>query len=358
MAFFGTRTINLALQGGGAHGAFTWGVLDRLLEDERVRIEALSGTSAGAMNAVVLASGFASGGREGARRSLGRFWGEISGGSAAATLGLSPFDAMFQRWGPPASVMFRVFDAVSRFVSPYQANPFNVNPLRRTLERTVDFERIRRCGEVKLFVSATNVRTGQQRIFRNPELSVDAVLASACLPLLFHAVEIDGEAYWDGGYTSNPALLPLVAESHPDDLVLIQINPLERPSVPRTAHAIADRINEISFNSSLDQELRTIALIKRLLQSEQTQGYEFKERRFRKIASLRLHRIEAHKEMSGLGASTKLSTDRGLVQRLHDIGYAAAGDWLRDNFRHLGRRSTIDLFPDPGEPRSATRRTR
>ena len=340
------HSIDLALQGGGSHGAFTWGVLDRLLEDPDIRIGGLSGTSAGAMNAVVLSSGYGIGGRQGARESLTAFWEAIGKAGSHSLLRQTPWDALFGPWMPSGPPMLKFFDVMSRLVSPYQLNPWNINPLRDLLARHVNFDVIRDLEEPKVFVNATNVSTGHNRIFRNADISLDAVLASACLPVLFHAVEIENEAYWDGGYVANPALLPLIAESEPHDLILVQINPVERPGIPRTAHDIIDRINEISFNSSLNQELRTVALIKRLLKEEEAAGHSYNAPLFAKIDSLFLHRLEAQKEMRPLSASSKLSSGWGLISRLHDIGYQAADAWLANNRQSLGRRSTIELMDD------------
>ncbi|MFC3284583.1 patatin-like phospholipase family protein [Litchfieldella rifensis] len=337
------KSIDLALQGGGSHGAFTWGVLDRLLEHERVDIGGISGTSAGAMNAVVLATGWAKGGRQGARDALQAFWREVGRSGESGIPGVNAAQLIFGRWGLSFIPWYRMLDAFSRLVSPYQTNPFNVNPLRTLLERHADFERLRQFDEIRLFVTATNVSTGDPRVFRNHELSCDAVLASASLPLLFHAIEIDGEAYWDGGYSANPSLLPLVEESPPGDLLLIQINPVESPKVPRMAHEIIDRINEVSFNSSLRQELQTVALIKRLLIEEENAGHHYQGELFRKIDSLHLHRIATNKEMDDFDAITRLSTRMTLIERLHDIGYQAADRWLNEHFVDLGKRSTMDL---------------
>lgn len=258
----------------------------------------------------------------------------------------TPLDALFEQWIPSGSPMLKFFDVMSRLISPYQLNPWNINPLRDLLEKHVDFGRVRRLEEIKVFVNATNVSTGNSRVFRNADISLDAVLASACLPVLFHAVEIENEAYWDGGYAANPALLPLIAESEPHDLILVQINPVERPGVPRTAHDIIDRINEISFNSSLNQELRSVALIKRLLKEEEVSGHSYKAPLFARIDSLFLHRIEAQKAMRPLSASSKLSSEWSLISRLHDIGYQAADTWLATNRQSLGQRSTIELLDD------------
>ena len=340
------HSIDLALQGGGSHGAFTWGVLDRFLEEGDIRIGGLSGTSAGAMNAVVLASGFSRGGRNGARESLSAFWESIGHAGSRSLLRQTPLDALFQPWIPSGSPMLKFFDVMSRLVSPYQLNPWNINPLRDLLKKHVNFDAIHSLEEPKLFINATNVSTGHNRIFRNADISLDALLASACLPVLFHAVEIENEAYWDGGYTANPALLPLIAESEPHDLILVQINPLERPGIPRTAHDIIDRINEISFNSSLNQELRTVALIKRLLKEDEISGHSYNAALFGKIDALCVHRIEAQKEMRPLSAASKLSSDSDFINRLHDIGYQAADTWLTNNRSSLGRHSTIPLLDD------------
>ncbi|GGX89897.1 alpha/beta hydrolase [Litchfieldella qijiaojingensis] len=338
-----SKCVDLALQGGGSHGAFTWGVLDRLLEHERLEFGGLSGTSAGAMNAVVLASGWAKGGRQGARDALSAFWHDVGHAGNSSLPGASVAQLLFGHWNSAFMPLYRVFDAISRLISPYQMNPFNVNPLRELLDRHVNFERLHKFDDIRLFVCATNVHTGKSRVFRNAELSREAVLASAALPVLFHAVEIEGESYWDGGYSANPSLLPLVAESRPGDLMLVQINPLERPGVPRLAHDIIDRINEISFNSSLHQDLRTIALIKRLLVEEEKSGHDYQAELFRKIDSLHLHRIEATKEMNAFDAFTRMNAKMAFIERLHDIGYRAAERWLDEHFVDLGKRSTVDL---------------
>jgi NTE family protein len=318
-----------------------------LLEDQDIHIRGLSGASAGAMNAVVLASGYGTGGRDEARRQLRSFWETVGKRKTHNPLGLSIFDTVFKHWAPiAASPVYSFYDMVSRLVSPYQLNPLNMNPLRNVVADHVNFDAIRQLDNIRVFVSTTNVRTGHHRIFRNEDLSLDAVLASTCLPVLFQTVEIDGEAYWDGGYTANPALLPLIEESEPNDLILIQINPVDRPEIPYTAHTIIDRINEISFNSSLNQELRTIALIKRLLADEAGLGHHYHSALFGKIAALCVHRIEAQKEMRSFGAASKLSSNWPFIAWLHDIGYDAADTWLAQHRGNLGRRSTIELFSE------------
>jgi NTE family protein len=334
-----SKRIDLALQGGGAHGAFTWGVLDRLLEDERIEVDAVSGTSAGAMNAVVLADGLMAGGRKQARERLRSFWTRVSRTAAAS----SAFNAMFGDWAVEGSPLAWYVDWITRVLSPYQFNPLDINPLRDILADEVDFERVRACATPRLFVSATNVRTGQLREFRTHELTADAVMASACLPTLFRAVEIDGEAYWDGGYVGNPSLLPLIAESPAHDLVLVQINPSCRDEVPTTAQRILDRLNEITFNASLVKELRAIALLKRLLQAEGLPPTSGRDSLFAQIDALRLHRIDAGDELAKLSAASKLDAGWAFVSRLHRIGRDAADGWLADNFTHVGRRSTVRL---------------
>jgi NTE family protein len=239
--------IDLALQGGGSHGAFTWGVLDRLLEEPWLRIAAISGTSAGAMNAAVLADGWTEGGADGARAALNEYWRRVARAVAFSPLQRSPFDRLAGRWTLDTSPAYFAFDIMSRMLSPYDLNPLDINPLRNILAESINFERLSR-SPIKLFVTATKVRTGRGRIFRNPEITADVLLASACLPTMFRAVEIENEAYWDGGYAGNPTITPLVRESDAHDTILVQINPTERPDLPRSAAEILDRLNEISFH--------------------------------------------------------------------------------------------------------------
>ncbi|MFN3566561.1 MAG: patatin-like phospholipase family protein [Burkholderiaceae bacterium] len=310
------RRIDLALQGGGAHGAFTWGVLDRLLEDERIEFDAVSGTSAGAMNAVVLADGLAAGGRRLAREKLRRFWGRVSQVAAAG----GALNALFGDWAVSGSPLAWYLDWVTRVFSPYQFNPLDINPLRDIVASEVDFERVRRFDRLQIFVSATHVRTGRLREFRKHELSVEAVMASACLPLLFRAVEIDGEAYWDGGYVGNPSLLPLVAESPAHDLVLVQINPSNRAEVPSSAQQILDRLNEITFNSSLQAEIRMAAFVARLVD----QGRLPHGRGPGEYKRVNLHRIALSDALKGLTAGSKVVTDYDFLLKLQAAGKKAA----------------------------------
>ncbi len=335
--------VDLALQGGGVHGAFTWGVLDRLLEDERIEIEAISGTSAGAMNAVVLASGLAQAGRAGARDALRRFWGQIAeivtaGGALVALFGDANAIGNPFNW---------YTDWLSRVLSPYQFNPLDLNPLREILRREVDFDLLRTATGPRLFIAATAVRTGRLRLFRRMELTAEVLLASSCLPMLFQSVVIEDEPYWDGGYVANPALMPLVQESPANDLLLVQVNPACRVTLPTDAEAILDRVNEITFNSNLVHELRTIALLQRLIKAEGGPPPGDRSGLFARLAGLRLHRIDGQSALAELDAASRLHAAWPAVSRLHAIGRQAADNWLDRNAAHLGRRAT--LLPDECE---------
>src|SRR5215831_10695900 len=259
------KSIKLALQGGGSHGAFAWGVLDRLLEDERLHIAAVSGTSAGAMNAVALADGMARGGPAEARKCLENFWSATSAAARYSPIRRSLFDILMGNWSLDASPSYILMDHISRLFSPYDLNLLNFNPLRDVVAACIDFDAINNPGGLKLFLTATNVRTGKPKIFRQPAIQLDSVMASACLPFLFKAVEIDGEAYWDGGYMGNPAIFPLIYNCESTDVMVVHINPLMRKELPVTAGEILNRINEISFNSSLMREMRAISFVTRLI---------------------------------------------------------------------------------------------
>ncbi len=334
-AMAGAKTMNLALQGGGAHGAFTWGVLDRLLDDERIGIEGISATSAGAMNAVVAAYGLTVGGREGAKRALSSFWRRVAHAGAFSPLQPTMFDRLSHNHGLDTSPAFMVFDLMSRILSPYQFNPFNVNPLRQALEETVDFAELRKGSAVKLFISATNVRTGKIKVFETHEMTPDAVLASACLPFLFQAVEIDGEHYWDGGYMGNPAIFPLIYNCESSDIAVVHINPMERPDVPTQAKDILNRINEISFNSSLMREMRAIAFVTRLIDEQQLKANRMKR--------MLVHAIEARDFMQELSVSSKLNCDWEFLTHLRDVGHDTARDFLMDHYADINQRSSIDI---------------
>lgn len=325
--------IDLALQGGGSHGAFTWGVLDRLLEEPWLHIAAISGTSAGAMNAAVLADGWLEGGAEGARRALDEYWRRVSRAAAFSPLQRTFLDRLAGRWSLDTSPMYAAIDMMSRMLSPYDLNPFGLDPLRDILAESINFERLAN-SPIKLFVTATKVRTGRGRLFRNAEITADVLLASACLPTMFRAVEIDGEAYWDGGYAGNPTITPLVRESEAHDAILVQINPTERTSTPRTAAEIINRLNEISFNSPLMKELRMIALLREVADPGTGEGARW--------AQMRAHRIKSDM-LTELGASSKLNAEWEFVTLLRDEGRRAASEFLEQNSDHLGKRATADL---------------
>ena len=348
----GKLPVDLALQGGGSHGAFTWGVLDRLLEEEWLEIAAISGTSAGAMNAVALAAGLMDGGRAGARRVLRQFWTRVAELSPFHTLQSSPWGAAFapaQTFMAPWLAPFKQFNAaLGSQLSPYQLNPLNLNPLRDVLVETVDFKRVCACHKTQLFIAATQVRTGQLRVFGQHELTADMVMASACLPLLFQAVEIEGEAYWDGGYAGNPSLLPLITDSPADDLLLVQINPVQRETVPKQASDILDRINEVTFNASLLKEMRTLALMQQLVQQlvQQSVGsaqLEGSPPLFKRVQDLRVHMIDGGESLAPLGAESKTNTQWAFLSQLHDLGVGAADRWLAANRQDVGQRSSFDL---------------
>lgn len=339
----GTRPIDIALQGGGSHGAFTWGVLDALLEDGRLQPDGISGTSAGAMNAAVLASGFAEGGTQGARDNLAKFWAAIGGINdcwAPAPGSLPPPGAVAAKL-PPAWTFNRdqwpgyaLWEGWLRLWSPYQLNPFNLDPLRDIVRRHVDEAALRR-GPVQVFITATSVRTGQPQVFSGKTLSIDALMASACLPQSAQAVTIDGEPYWDGGFSGNPALWPLIYDTPTHDLLLVQINPLRRESTPLTAADISDRINEITFNASLVSEMRAIAFVQKLVRSRKVDPTRYKD--------LRLHRVADEEGLAPYNASSKLNTDPRLLQALFTLGRAAGQRWLAEHAEAVGLRGTVDI---------------
>lgn len=325
--------VDLALQGGGSHGAFTWGVLDRLLEEDWLTIAGISGTSAGAMNAAVLADGFAQGGAEGARKALTAFWEFVADAARLSPFQATPIDMALGNWSLAHSPAFVAMDMLSRLASPYTLNPAGINPLLRVLDRVIDFDRLR-AAPIKLFVTATNVRTGRGRVFRNADLSPQVLLASACLPTLFQAVEIDGESYWDGGYAGNPTLTPLVREVDSDDTILVPINPIERPGVPRSAAAILNRLSEVSFNAATLKELRMIALLRQVADPGNGEGARW--------ARMRVHMVP-NAVMTSLDHSSKLNADRIFLRWLRDRGREAADRFLTENGRNIGQRSSVDI---------------
>jgi len=326
--------VDLGLQGGGAHGAFTWGVLDRLLEVPWLRFDGISGTSAGAMNAVVMADGYAAGGPEGARAALEKFWKRVSDGALLSPLRRGPLEILTGLWTLDYSPVYLAMDLASRVFSPYDLGAASsVNPLRAILEESIDFSRVA-SAPMRLFITATNVRTGRGRVFRNADLTPDVLLASACLPTMFKAVEIDGEAYWDGGYSGNPSMAPLVRECTSEDTILIQINPVERPGTPKTAREIHNRLNEIAFNSNLIKELRAAALLRKVADPGHSEGEVW--------AKMRIHRI-ASEEMTQLSSSSKVLAEWEFFCRLRDKGRRAAEAFLNAHGADLGVRSTLDL---------------
>ena len=298
------KCINLALQGGGAHGAFAWGVMDKFLEDGRIEIEGLSGTSAGSMNAVVYAFG-ALKGKEGAREALHNYWQAISdAGQKYSMIKRTPWEQMFGGWNMERSVASEGFKLLTSTFSPYQLNPMNFNPLREVLEAHVNFEELDASPMTKLFLSATNVRTGKVRVFKTHEITADVVLASACLPFLFQAVEIEGEHYWDGGYMGNPALYPLFYHTESRDVVILHINPIERAGPPTQSSEIANRVNEITFNSSLIKELRSVYFVQQLLDLGKIKD-EFRD----DFKYVLIHSIRADNALADLSVSSKFACE-------------------------------------------------
>ena len=325
--------IDLALQGGGAHGAFTWGVIDRLIEEPWLKIEGISGTSAGAMNAAVMASGLEHGGVDGAKAALETFWKRVSDASKFSPLQRGPWDLLTGRWTLENSPMYIATELMSRMFSPYELIPLNAHPLRGILAETVDFECLA-ASPVRLFITATNVRTGTGRVFRNAEITPDVLLASACLPTMFQAVEIDGEHYWDGGYVGNPTITPLVRECESHDTILVQINPIVRDGVPKTARDIMNRLNEVSFNSPLVKELRMIALLNHVANPGSGEGALW--------AAMRLHRI-ASDRVTEVDATSKMITEWQFLRGLRNEGRRVADLFLEEHGASLGKRSTLDL---------------
>ncbi|SRR5579871_798498 len=325
--------VDLALQGGGAHGAFTWGVLDRILREPRLRIDGISGTSAGAMNAAVLAYGYSLNGSEGARKALEEFWRRVSQAGRFSPLRRWPLDVLLGRWTLDSSPTYIALDMMSRLVSPYDLNVMGWNPLREILAAGVDFKQVAQ-SPIKLFITATNVATGRARVFRNPDITPDVLIASACLPTMFQAVEIDGAAYWDGGYSGNPTITPLVRECASQDTIIVPINPIERKGTPRAASEILNRLNEVAFNAVLLKELRMIALLRRVANPGDEEGERW--------AKMRVHYIR-NDIMTKLNASSKLIAEWDFFCLLRDEGRRSAHAFLERHATDLGHRSTLDL---------------
>lgn len=351
------KRINMALQGGGSHGAFTWGVLDALLEDGRLDIEGISATSAGSMNAVLMVAGFMEGREEGARAYLKKFWKKVSdAGSVFCPVSHitteNPFSGFLPKWMSPdwmgsgigigpENPALQMMTALAQNISPYQFNPLNLNPLRDILDEMVDFKALRKNKDFKLFITATNVRTGGSRIFTSSELTRDMVLASAALPNVFQAVEIDGESYWDGGYVGNPSLWPLFYETEGVDLLIVHVNSIVRNDVPKDAMNIEDRVNEITFNSAMLKEMRAIAFVQKLLERDMLKP-EYR----RKYRDVLMHAIRSETVMKNFGTATKLDTSWPLLTKLFEAGRKTAQNWMIDHFDKIGRESSIDLEKD------------
>lgn len=337
-----TLTLNLALQGGGAHGAYTWGALDRLLDEEDIEFDSITATSAGAMNAAMLVTGLAEGGRAGAKAKLSEFWNRITESAAGPR---SPF-AMFAL--PPDPAILNAFYTMSpaymagewmtRTFSPYQLNPLNLNPLRDLLTDMIDFDAV--CDNVgpTMYVNATNVRKGRARVFTGDEITTEALLASACLPSLFQAVEIDGEAYWDGGYMGNPAIYPLIYGAKCRDVLIVHINPIIRDEIPTTAREIDNRVNELSFNASLMREMRAVDFVQRLLDDGIIPEGRWKR--------LRVHSVRDDETMRRFGVATKSTPDWTVLAKLKDAGTASMEAWLAEHKGNIGKRDSVDIRAD------------
>jgi len=331
-------TISLAIQGGGSYGAYGWGVLDRLLQEPGLQIDALSGSSAGAINAVVVADGYArGGGREGARLALDKFWRAIGTAAAMSPLQRTPLDRMAPHFTMAFSPVYHLLEMAGAMAGPTLEGPLTLNPLRHFLAATIDFERVRACEELQLFIAATNVRTGTGKLFRRDQMDVQRLLASACLPTVFAAVEVDGEMYWDGSYVANPPLAPLMAHGDGTDVVIIQNNPIARPDMPRTVADIANRANEIAFNISFVREVSALQFLGSATDEMRGAGAT--------PAAKFLHLISGNEHLAAHGISAKFSAEMPFLQHLHDLGVASADTWLRENGAHLGVKSTLDPMP-------------
>jgi NTE family protein len=329
----GEKVVNLAMQGSGSHGAFIWGVLDRMLEDERIAFDGVTATSAGAMNAVVLADGLASGGRQGAREHLRSFWKKMSEAAAKSPIAPSPIDQINPTFGLEHTPAYLWNEMLCRIMSPYELNPGDVNPLRDLLNATVDFERVRRQKVIKVFLCATNVRTSKVKVFPREELAAEHVLASGCMPIKMRAPEIDGEHYWDGGYMGNPAIFPVIYNCDARDVIMVHLTPFERAENPTTSPAIIARMQEIIFNSSLMREMRAIAFVTRLIdEGNITDGKR-----------MYMHLIEAEDVIRDLSGSSAMNGTWKFLTHLFEIGRERADKWLNAHYGQLGKETTVDM---------------
>jgi len=332
------KTISLAIQGGGTYGAFGWGVLDRLLQEDDLVIDALSGSSAGAINAVVLADGYArGGGREGARRALDRFWRTLGSASVLSPLQRTPLDRMAPTFTMEFSPAYHLLEMMGALMGPVREGPLTLNPLRNFLASMIDFDRVRDCEELQLFVAATNVRTGTGKLFRREEMDVQRLVASSCLPTVFAAVEVEGEMYWDGSYVANPPLDPLMRHSTASDLIIIQNNPIARSDMPTNIADIANRSNEIAFNISFVRAVSALRYLNGLPDEIRGAGAA--------PNSKHLHLISGNEFLQDHGISAKLNAEMPFLQMLHDQGVETADRWLKEQGAHLGIKSTLNLMP-------------
>jgi NTE family protein len=337
------KKINLALQGGGAHGAFTWGVLDHLLADGRLEITGISGASAGAVNAVMIADGLARGDNDEARKRLADFWRAASAGGGLPPVQRAVTDRMLSMMPFASTPMQNWFEAMAHYFSPYELNPFDINPLGDLIARSVDFDAVRN-SDLELFISATNVHTGRLRIFSREKITADVVMASAALPFVFRAVEIDGIPYWDGGYMGNPAIFPFLQATEAEDVLVVQINPVTRPTTPRTSADILNRLNEITFNSALISELRSMDFINQLIDD----GHLPRGTGKNQYRKLNIHRIDLGELGTRLAGSSKMKTDFDFLELLHRAGQRAARRFLDQHYDAIGRESTLDLAAESG----------
>jgi NTE family protein len=333
-----TKRVNLALQGGGSHGAVTWGVLDALIEDGRLAFEAVSGTSAGAMNAAIMLQGWAKGGPAGARQALAAFWGELGDMSVASPIQRTPLDRLQGNWNLDESPGAYWSDLIQRTLAPWQRNPLNYDPLRDLLRKHFDAKAVHACQEVKAFIAATNVQTGKARIFAREELSIDALLASACLPNVHEAVVIDGVPYWDGGFRGNPPIWPFIYGCESHDVVIVEVDPSVRMGVPKTNAEVADRLNEITFGGSLMSEMRAIAFVQELIEQGAITG-EFGTR----LKLMLVHSINDMESLAPLGSVSKFNIEPEFLRHLFGLGRAAATKWLASSFDQVGVKSSIDI---------------